>query len=162
MSSKSSWSREFPYKADYNDHFETPEVAYRDILPLLDSIQPSRDKHCIYDPYFCNGRTKTLLMGIGFENVKHECRDFYKDIENDQVPKHDTLITNPPYSDQHKEQCIEFALEQLRSKNRPFFALMPNYVAAREYYRKQVETTVSTPHLSYFAQTLQEEPYSAV
>jgi len=137
----SSWSHSYPYKADYNDHFETPQQAYRDILPLLDAIQPSRDKHSIYDPYFCNGRTKELLQGkyFGFSNVVHECRDFYKDIANNQVPAHDTLITNPPYSDHHKEKCIEFCLEQLKAKNRPFFVLMPNYVAAREYYRKQVE-----------------------
>lgn len=132
--------RPFPYKVDYNDHFETPEVAYRDILPLLDFVSgKSRVEHSIYDPYYCNGRFKTLMKELGFSNVIHECRDFYKDIDKNQVPNHDTLITNPPYSDQHKEKCLEFVLEQLRSKGRPFFVLMPNYVAAREYYRKLVE-----------------------
>jgi hypothetical protein len=136
----SSWSRKYPYKVDYNDHFETPVTAYRDILPLLDSINSSREEHIIYDPYFCDGRTKRILMDeLGFPNVVHECRDFYKDIATEQVPNHHTLITNPPYSDQHKEKCIEYCLEQLKGKNRPFFVLMPNYVAAREYYRKQVE-----------------------
>lgn len=144
--SESSWSRTYPYKVDYNDHFETPVNAYRDILPLLDAIQPLREEHGIYDPFFCDGRTKRLLEGeeFGFANVIHECRDFYKDIAADQVPEHDTLITNPPYSDQHKEKCIEYCLEQLKKKDRPFFVLMPNYVAAREYYRKQVEQTADS------------------
>jgi hypothetical protein len=138
----SSWSQKYPYKVDYNDHFETPVKAYQDILPLLDVMHPSlsKEKHILYDPYFCNGRTKRILTEeLGFPNVVHECRDFYKDIATDQVPHHHTLITNPPYSDQHKEQCIEYCLEQLKKNNRPFFVLMPNYVAAREYYRKQVE-----------------------
>ena len=140
MSSSEIWPRPFPYKVDYNDHFETPEIAYLDICPLLDSVSgKSRECHCIYDPYFCNGRTKTLLNELGFSNVIHECRDFYKDIENHSIPQHDTFVSNPPYSDHHKEKCLEFALEQLRTKDRPFFALMPNYVAAREYYRKLVE-----------------------
>lgn len=140
MSSPKIWPRPFPYRVDYNDHFETPKIAYVDICPLLDIISAkSRECHCIYDPYFCNGRTKTLLCELGFSNVVHECRDFYQDIENDTIPHHDTFVSNPPYSDQHKEKCLEFVLEQLRAKDRPFFILMPNYVAAREYYRKLVE-----------------------
>jgi hypothetical protein len=140
MSAARKWSQPFPYKVDYNDHFETPEIAYRDILPLLDFVSgKSRELHRIYDPYFCNGRTKKLLQDLGFPNVVHECRDFYHDMTNDTVPQHDTLVTNPPYSDQHKEKCLTFVLEQLRTKGRPFFVLMPNYVAAREYYRTLVE-----------------------
>jgi hypothetical protein len=79
------------------------------------------------------------LLELGFSNVVHECRDFYQDIENHTIPHHDTFVSNPPYSDQHKEKCLEFVMEQLHTKDRPFFILMPNYVAAREYYRKLVE-----------------------
>lgn len=130
------WKPSFPYQVDYNDHFETPEIAYRDILPLLDFINPKRDSHVLYDPYYCHGRTSQLLKGLGFLHVIHECRDFYADIFNKTVPAHDTLITNPPYSDTHKEKALSFCLDQLRSKGRPFFILMPNYVAARDYYRR--------------------------
>jgi len=133
----SSWKPSaLPYKADYNDHFETPETAYRDILPLLDYLSQDRKSHLLYDPFYCNGRTSVLLKGLGFSRVIHDCRDFYKDVDNGTVPAHDTLITNPPYSDDHKERCVSFALEQLRTKGRPFFILMPNYVAARDYYRR--------------------------
>ena len=125
-----------PYETDYNDHFETPETAYRDILPLIDCLKAKRGSHRLYDPFYCNGRTAVLLNGLGFSQVIHECRDFYKDVDNGSVPVHDTLITNPPYSDDHKERCLSFALEQLRAKGRPFFILMPNYVAARDYYRR--------------------------
>jgi hypothetical protein len=130
------WKSSFPYKVDYNDHFETPEVAYRDILPLLDFLNSKRDSHVLYDPYYCNGRSSQLLNSLGFSHVVHQCRDFYADISNNTVPAYDTLITNPPYSYRHKEQCLSFALEQLRSNGRPFFILLPNYVAAKDYYRR--------------------------
>jgi hypothetical protein len=133
------WKPSFEWKPDYNDHFETPLVAYEDILPLLDGLKPkmrNRKDHVVYDPYYCNGRTAVLLHQLGFENVVHAKRDFYKDVEGNKVPQHDTLITNPPYSDQHKERCLEICLQQFRDHGRPFFLLMPNYVAARSYFRR--------------------------
>lgn len=134
---EASWKpTALPYRADYNDHFETPVIAYRDILPLLDCLQEKRDDHVLYDPFYCNGRTKLLLNDLGFPRVQHEPRDFWKDVDNGTVPPHDTLITNPPYSEDHKERCLSFALEQLKSEGRPFFILMPNYVAARDYFRR--------------------------
>lgn len=138
---KKKWAARFDYPVDYNDHFETPLVAYQDLLPLLDAVQKGSNKkerksHVLYDPYYCNGRTAVYLNQLGFESVVHAKRDFYKDIAAQQVPQHDTLITNPPYSDTHKEKCLEFCAQQFRSRKRPFFLLMPNYVAARSYYRR--------------------------
>jgi hypothetical protein len=130
------WKPCFEYKVDYNDHFETPLVAYQDILPLLDGLKPKRTHHILYDPYYCNGRTAVLLRQLDFEQVIHAKRDFYKDIEQNSVPKHDTLVTNPPYSESHKEKCLEFCIKQLLKENRAFFLLMPNYVAARNYLRR--------------------------
>lgn len=143
------WKGKFEYRVDYNDHFETPFQAYKDILPLLDglflsmtssekdgrTIGTSRKDHTLYDPYYCDGRTKRYLHRLGFENVVHEKRDFYKDVEEHRVPHHDTLVTNPPYSDTHKERCIEFCVQQFREHGKCFFLLMPNYVAARSYFR---------------------------
>ena len=146
----------YPYKVDYNDHFETPRRAYEDVLPLLDLLSPARapqngkeskkrkrsssssnrDEHILYDPYYCAGRAKDLLNSLGFTNVQHEKRDFYADIRNGTVPKYDTLVTNPPYSEDHKERCIEYAVESLRREGKPFLLLMPNYVALKEYWRK--------------------------
>jgi hypothetical protein len=101
----------------------------------------------IYDPYFCTGRAVTLLKQT-FSNhnaksqakvrIQHEKRDFYKDIRKNKVPQHDILVTNPPYSGNHKERCLEFAVGQLKSHGRPFFLLMPNYIASKEYFRKVV------------------------
>jgi len=138
---KSEWSAsDFPYAVDYNDHFETPLIAYQDVQPLIDWLAEqqgkSRDDICIYDPYYCNGRTAVLLRDhLGYKHVVHEKRDFYLDIAANSVPAHDILMSNPPYSDTHKTQCLEFCFEQLRSSNRPFLLLMPAYTAAKQYYR---------------------------
>jgi len=43
------------FEVDYNDHFETPPVAYFDLLPLLEQVAKSCNKAVqdlvIYDPY---------------------------------------------------------------------------------------------------------------
>jgi hypothetical protein len=70
--------------------------------------------------------------------VIHEKRDFYLDIESDTVPKHDMLITNPPYSEEHKKKCIEFAMRGLQRDNTPFALLLPTYVATKAYFRECV------------------------
>jgi len=166
----------------YTDHFETPLVAYQDILPLLDAVAPpthhrlhdkntpknvndtsrpitNRSRHILYDPYFCNGRTKDLLGSLGFDQIVHEKRDFYRDVEDGTVPLHHTLVTNPPYSGSHKEQCVKYAVENLRcdedgnqggggerssSRNKPFFLLMPNYVACRDHFFRAALSSSST------------------
>jgi hypothetical protein len=123
----------YSYPVDYNDHFETPQQAYMDILPVLDCIQPSRKHHVLYDPYYCHGQTKRLLQNrLGFDNVQHEKRDFYRDIRDGTVPPFDTLVTNPPYSDRHKEQCLEYCA----ATGKPFLLLMPCYVASKQYFKQ--------------------------
>lgn len=102
----------------------------------------------VYDPYYCAGRAAVLLkdefqrqnsrkisMPI---HIQHEMRDFYRDIRQNTVPQFDILVTNPPYSENHKERCLEFAVSQLKKFGRSFFLLMPNYVAMKEYFRKIV------------------------
>ena len=158
----------FPYPTDYNDHFETPARAYEDIFPLLEyilarkqhgrnnstNIGPQKKDHScskaaiVYDPYYCAGRAAVLLrdefqrqnsrklsMSV---HIQHEKRDFYRDIQQNTIPQFDILVTNPPYSENHKERCLEFAVSQLKKHGRPFFLLMPNYVAMKEYFRKIV------------------------
>ena len=145
------WKPSFEYKVDYNDHFETPITAYHDILPILDFLKSKRNDHILYDPYYCNGRTAILLRQLGFNKVVHAKRDFYKDIEENNIPPHDTLVTNPPYSESHKEKCIAFVIKQLKKDKRPFFLLMPNYVAAKHYYRRLLIENDCAQDVAYLA-----------
>lgn len=139
----SLWNpNQYTFDADYNDHFETPLQAYIDLLPLLDAIQPDRTQHVLYDPYYCNGQTKRqLVQSLGFsnDNVIHEPgRDFYHDIRHNNLPSHyHTFVTNPPYSDEHKERCLQYCLSSNSANvGKVFCVLLPCYVAAKQYYRK--------------------------
>ena len=59
------------FTVDYNDHFETPLVAYQDILPVLQSIADSKDKLLrdlvVYDPYYCKGQMVKHLQSLGID-----------------------------------------------------------------------------------------------
>jgi hypothetical protein len=71
--------------------------------PILDGHRKkTRAKIRIYDPYYCNGASACILRDLGYTPV-HEKRDFYEDIRRNEVPPHDILVTNPPYSDQNKQ-----------------------------------------------------------
>lgn len=150
----STWNgSDFDYEVDYNDHFETPVEAYKEIFPVMRHVMTMRNntssspkEWTVYDPYYCNGRTSRLLtQELGIGHVVHEKRDFYVDILNDTLPaNYDIFMTNPPYSDDHKQKCIQFCINNVWLENRrPFFLLMPCYVASRHYYRKMISTAES-------------------
>merc|ERR1719310_2473068 len=140
MNSKVGARIKYPYSVDYNDHFETPLRAYTDIFPVIETLiqQKCKGKQgkrvTIYDPFFCTGRAASLLRQcLQSHNeelaekvdIQHEKRDFYKDLRENTVPKFDILVTNPPYSGDHKERFLEFAVNELCNSSRPFFLLMP-------------------------------------
>lgn len=83
---------------------------------------------------YCAGRTPRLLRQLGFPKVEHSNQDFYKLVRENQQPKHDVLVTNPPYSGDHKKRCLEYC----RASGKPWFLLVPNYVATKDYYRLAV------------------------
>ena len=97
--------------------YETPLQAYRDIRPLLRSIgkQLGRGRKadvCVYDPYYCQGTVQRHLAALGFNDVINEKRDFYKDVAEGATPVHDVLVTNPPYSGDHKKRLLRFLFAQ--------------------------------------------------
>ena len=78
------WKASFPYETDYNDHFETPDVAYEDVAVLLDWINSAkangstksttsgRSNLILYDPYYCQGRTAQLFRDLEFTSIIHD------------------------------------------------------------------------------------------
>ena len=78
------------FVVDYNDHFETPKVAYSDITPLLNTVATALHKSAsdltIYDPYWCEGSMVEHLKDLGFPNVINRNRDFYADVKKKAVP----------------------------------------------------------------------------
>ena len=111
----------WPFETNYNDHFETPQAAYADVLPLLAAC--ARQAHGdgagletlrVYDPYYCQGAMQRALAALGCARDKliNENRDFYADVAAGTLPSHDVLLTNPPYSADHKQRLLAFLLAQ--------------------------------------------------
>lgn len=82
--------RGWNFEVDYNDHFETPPIAYKDLQPVLVALAAQLNKPVselvIYDPYWCKGNMVSHLSQLGFSTVINRNRDFYKDIKNKQIP----------------------------------------------------------------------------
>lgn len=132
-----------PFEVDETDHCETPLEAYTDAIQLLDFIAKSlgkkRDTIRIYDPYFCDGGIKVKLASLGFANVINENQDFYDNIENNTIPPHDVLVTNPPYSGHHMEKLLSFC----STNRKPFLLLLPHFVYTKDYYKRGLGETLS-------------------
>ena len=78
------------FSVDYNDHFETPLIAYKDLSALLNEVAAILSKPTqelvVYDPYWCQGSTIANLNSLGFNNIINRNRDFYRDIECNDIP----------------------------------------------------------------------------
>ena len=111
-----------------SDHAETPAAAYEDLRPFLEAVG---DSPTIYDPYYADGGVARRLGALGFANVINRNRDFYEDLRTGNLPSHDALVTNPPYSADHVERLVAHVSEA----NKPFALLVPTYVLGRAYWR---------------------------
>jgi len=132
------------FAADEDDHCETAPEAYAHIAGILTltaralGIEPQELR--IYDPYFCNGAVVRHLAGLGFPIVLNRNEDFYAVLESGRLPPHDVIVTNPPYSGAHPERLLSFLAEN----GKPWLALMPNWVCAKEYYSRIVPATATS------------------
>ncbi|CAH0373359.1 unnamed protein product [Pelagomonas calceolata] len=130
-----SLAKRYPFATDFCDHFETPRQAYADVAPALDAlVAKSRAETRIYDPYYCDGAVKRHLRELGFTNAKNDNLDFYasKAYRDPANTTHDVVVTNPPFSEDHKERCLRWAL----ATRKPFALLLPAYVVERRWFRE--------------------------
>ncbi|CAM9722968.1 unnamed protein product [Ectocarpus sp. 4 AP-2014] len=126
---------EYPFEVEECDHCETSERAYSDIAPLLSALaaelgKPPQDL-VIYDPYYCQGSTVGRLASLGFPRVHNRKEDFYEVVKNGNIPEHDVVVTNPPFSGEHVPKILEFCARQ---GAKPWFLLLPNFVYLKGYY----------------------------
>ena len=131
---------EWPFETDYGDHFETPKKAYIDVKPLLKAIANDNGSTTqglrMYDPYYCRGRAAVQLSSLGFDTLINMKRDFYKDIAAGKTPAHEVLLTNPPYSGEHKEKLFRYLLDQQRQGPKPFMLLLPAWTSSKAVWRQ--------------------------
>jgi hypothetical protein len=129
----------YPFPVDTADHCETPSKAYEDVDVVLNALSKLMFKNelkqnrLIYDPYFCAGSIISNLNNLGYQNVYNKCENFYTKIEKKQIPMHDILITNPPYSSDHVEKLFQFV--STYNKKRSCFLLLPSYFCQRKYFK---------------------------
>lgn len=146
----------FPYRANFNDHFETSEEALKDLMPVIEAMRSLVRPNCpesftLYDPYYCNGAVKGHWEALGVPKVIHEKRDFYHDVEEGTVPSHfDMLVTNPPYSDDHIQRLMEFLI----GSNKPWAFLVPDYVATKDWYKELIKSCFEENLVSYRGQNI--------
>jgi len=187
------------FETDYNDHFETPLVAYIDIyntiIEIAQILKKPLNELVIYDPYYCKGSTGKLLNQIFqyyhntndtnttdikkedmYLHVINENRDFYQDIANKTVPKYDILITNPPYSGDHKAKLLNYIASTAtttstttsattnsatdtkeKSENspnnnlmKPFLLLLPLYTCTKSYWKQFIDSPSHTSLSTYY------------
>jgi hypothetical protein len=122
------------FETDFSDHFETPVEAVQHIKPVLQELCRLMGKTPatlrIYDPFYCTGSIVQHFRSIGFTHVHHANRDFYMDVRRENVPDYDVMVTNPPYSADHKEQVLQYVV----ASGKPWLLLLPNYVSTKSYY----------------------------
>ena len=74
-------TEQWQFEVDYNDHFETPKLAYEHVLPWLqmqaNCLGKSLDELIVYDPYFCQGKMVNFLKSLGIMQVINKNVDFY-------------------------------------------------------------------------------------
>ena len=118
----------YPFPVDPGDHCETPLEAYQDIGPVLETLcsrlRKTKAELRIYDPYFCLGAMRAHLKTLGFLNVYNKKEDFYLKLAGNNLPPHDVLLTNPPYSKDHVSRILRHAA----SSAVPALLLVPAYV----------------------------------
>ena len=130
-----SLAKRYPFATDFCDHFETPKRAYADVAAAIDALtNKQRSETRIYDPYYCDGAVKRHLRELGFSNTKNDKVDFYatKAYKDPANTTHDIVVTNPPFSEDHKERCLRWAL----ATRKPFALLLPAYVVERRWFRE--------------------------
>ncbi|KAK3288692.1 hypothetical protein CYMTET_3839 [Cymbomonas tetramitiformis] len=139
-----------PFEVDVDDHCETSPEAHKDIVGVLGQIAlglgKAPEELVIYDPFYCAGGSKRNLGALGFGNVINRCEDFYAVEAAGEIPEHDVVVTNPPYSGEHMEHALKFCARNQVQHGRPWLMLLPSYVHQKPYYVPTVTREAEQPH----------------
>mmetsp|Transcript_3414 Transcript_3414/g.4781 ORF Transcript_3414/g.4781 Transcript_3414/m.4781 type:complete len:292 (+) Transcript_3414:60-935(+) len=125
----------FKWKTEFGDHFSSPRQAFVDIYLALEyfskCLGKKKETLKILDPFYCDGSCLTYLHDLGFMSAENPCEDFYQSTAFKTNLKHfDVLVTNPPYSADHKQRALTFALKT----KKPWAMLLPAYCCEKDYF----------------------------
>ena len=71
------------------------------------------------------------LGRLGFESVYNANEDCYAVWAAGREPEYDVLVTNPPYSGDHIQRCVDYAARC----GRPYLLLLPSFCCRKSSYR---------------------------
>jgi len=147
--------RQHSFDTNVLDHCETPRAAYEHLREFLDvlgqSMKISTSSMRVWDPYYCDGAVKRIFTEMGFDNIIHDNADFYQLIKNNtNIPPHEVLVTNPPYSDDHIHRLLEFVVGTEIVNQRPVCLLLPNWVSRRPDYEGRFVNPVGQKQYELF------------
>lgn len=129
------------------DHCETPRAAYEHLREFLEvmgqSMKMPTASMRVWDPYYCDGTMKRIFTEMGFTNIIHDNADFYQLIEKRNIPPHEVLVTNPPYSEDHIHRLLDFVVGTEIPNRRPVCLLLPNWVSRRPDYEERFANPVA-------------------
>lgn len=165
------WSFEVDYNDHFETPVEAFVDLLPCLKALAAKLQPPKDIKdlILYDPYWCQGRMSSHLEGLGVRRVINDNRDFYADIAAEEaaqvrtsasntslehygpagtrppgLPVYDILVTNPPYSGEHKSKLLAFLTSPIAA-DKPFALLLPAYTAGKAYWRTYLTTNRALP-----------------
>jgi hypothetical protein len=96
------------------------------------------------------------LQELGIKTVLNFNRDFYADIKKKRIPEHDVLITNPPYSGEHKPKLLQYLSS---NSSKPYALLLPVYTATKSYWKDFAELQTRSPQIAVPLYLLPPESY---
>jgi len=109
------------------DDYETPKTLWKDLTPSL------HRSLTLYDPFYCNGRSKVYLEDLGYK-VLSEKTDFLDLCESGTLPDFDVLVTNPPFSK------LEIVLPKIVALKKKAIILLPSAVLTRPWTLELLNT----------------------
>ena len=128
------------------DHCETCDTAVRDIAHVLRTLASTTLGAAVdsatlrlWDPYYCQGTVKVHYAKHGFPLCHNRREDFYAVMQRPRadLPKHDVVVTNPPFSGDHIQRALRFCVE---NGHVPWCMLLPSSVLARPWWEEMSES----------------------
>ncbi|GMI45244.1 hypothetical protein TrCOL_g4009 [Triparma columacea] len=90
-------------------------------------------------------------------------RDFYSDVSSSTVPPFDMVITNPPYSSDHKSRCLGWLSSTGGGLEGVGYAcLLPSYCVSKGYYRESCLAAGRAGFKCFVIEPLQRYDYDQV
>jgi hypothetical protein len=131
-----------PFSGSEADDRETPLVAIEDLNPALLAAAGAKgisqlDLH-IYDPYYCRGAMNDHFISLGYnaERIHNDPVDCYNAQKNNSVPEFHVLVSNPPFSGDHIQRCLHYAV----ASKKPWALLLPSNVMLRPWFAKETQS----------------------